>query len=36
MYWHNTVPLTQSMRKDSDNHTACLADIFPKVVVTSD
>jgi HSP20 family molecular chaperone IbpA len=34
MYWHNTVPLTQSTCKDSDNHTACLADIFPKVNVT--
>jgi len=35
MCWHNTVPLTQSTRKDSDNHTACLADVFPNVVVTS-
>ena len=36
MYWHNTVPLTQSMRKDSDNHTASLAEIVRNVVVTSD
>lgn len=36
MYGHNAVPFTQSMRKESDNHTACLADIFPNVVVTSD
>jgi len=28
MYWHNTVPLTQSMRKDSTNHTICLTIYF--------
>jgi hypothetical protein len=36
MYWHNAVPLTQSIRNDSNNHTVYVADKFPNVVVTPD